>query len=50
MDTTERKAKQTARETTEHVEAAANKAAEGLREYQNTILAATQANMKAMFD
>ena len=51
MDTTaERKLKQTARETTERVEANATKAAEGLRDYQIAMLSATQANINAMFE
>jgi len=50
MDTIERKAKQTARETTERTEASASKAAEGLRDCQTMIFAATQANINAMFD
>ena len=51
MDTaTERKVKQTALEATERVEASASKATEGLRDCQSAILAATQANMNAIFE
>jgi hypothetical protein len=51
MDTTtERKLNQTARETTERVQANASKAAEGLRDYQIAMLSATQANINAMFE
>src|SRR5215471_4709652 len=48
--TTERKVKQAARETTERVETSASKAADGLRDYQTALLAATQANINAMFE
>ena len=50
MDTIERKAKQTAHEATERAGASVSKAAEGLRDCQTTILAATQANMNAIFE
>jgi hypothetical protein len=47
---TVRKIRETAREATERTEASANKTAEGLRECQIMILAATQANINAMFE
>ena len=50
MDTTTRKMKETARETTERAEASATQAAEGLRECQTAVLSATQANINAMFE
>jgi hypothetical protein len=50
MDTITKKAKETAREATERAEASATKAAEGLRECQTAILAATQANITATFE
>ena len=51
MDAIEKpKPKQTTRETTARVEASANKTAEGLRDCQTMIFAATQANINAMFD
>jgi hypothetical protein len=50
MDTISRKAKERAREATESAEASASDAAEGMRECQTVILAATQANIAAMFE
>ena len=50
MDTVTRKAKETAREATERSEASASNVAEGLRECQAMILAATQANISAMLE
>jgi phasin len=49
-DTVEKKVKQTAREATERVEESATKATEGLRDCQTKIIAATQANVNAMFE
>jgi hypothetical protein len=49
-DTIEKKVKQTAREATERVEEASIKAAEGLRNCQAKIIAATQTNINAMFE
>jgi hypothetical protein len=50
MDAKVRKMKEDARETTERVEASAIQATEGLRECQTAIIAATQANVNAMFE
>jgi hypothetical protein len=50
MDTITRKAKENAREATERAEASASNAAEGMRACQTAILAATQANITAMFE
>jgi hypothetical protein len=50
LNTITRKSKETAREATERAEASATNAAEGLRECQAMILAATQANISAMLE
>lgn len=47
---TERKARDTARQTVDRVEETATHAAEGLREYQLKLFAAMQANMNAFFE
>jgi len=50
IDTITRKTKGTAREATERAEESATNAAEGVRGCQAMILAATQANISAMFE
>ena len=48
-DIVEKKVKHTAREATERAEESSTKAAEGLRDCQVKIVAATQTNINAMF-
>jgi len=49
-DTLEKKVKQTVRDATERVEESSTQAAQGLRDCQAKIIAATQANINAMFE